>query len=76
MSVGEKVVVEGVKINFDVLSLRTMYIAPPLAALQLLNEREFNVRVFDAGMLTYIAPPLPCVDSDESNVRLESNSIS
>ena len=44
--------VEGVNINFDVVSSSTMYIAPPLVAVQSANETPFNVRVFEAGILT------------------------
>ena len=49
-----------------------MYIAPPLVATQLWKETVLNVRVFDAGMLTYTAPPFPEVHLHESNAKLES----
>ena len=71
MSVGEKVV-DGVKINFDVVSSSRMYIAPPLVAVQLVKETVSNVRVFDAGIDTWIAPPFPVVQSQEVNWRFES----
>ena len=35
-----------------------------------------NVRVFDAGMLTYTPPPFPDVHLHESNVMLERDTAS
>ena len=47
-----------VNLTVDVVPSSTMYIAPPLVAMQSLNDTESNVRVFDAGILTEMAPPL------------------
>ena len=53
--------------TFEVLSLSTIYIAPPLVAMQSVKERVFSVSVFDAGILAYIAPPLPDGHLQEEN---------
>ena len=62
--------------TMDVISSSTMYIAPPFVAAQSLNFTAFNVRVFDAGMLTYTAPPFPDMHLHEVNVMLDRDSSS
>ena len=72
MSVGEKVAVDGVKTNLDVVASSTMYIAPPLVAAQSVNVTDCNVSVFDAGTLAYTAPPFPDSHTQEVNWTFES----
>ena len=67
---------DGVKINFDVVSSSTMYIAPPLVAVQLLKLTSFNVRVFEAGMVTMIAPPFPDLHSHDVKWIFERVAVS